>query len=76
MSLLISASSFLIMLHLIVYSVFVRFVVFPLMMYLLGYVSEWSLYAFINVLTSNHAIELKTVLVLLTPAILQWTGEH
>ena len=47
------------MLQSIVYNVIIMFVVFPHDTWLTCFVSEWSyIYTFINMLASNHAIEL------------------
>ena len=47
------------MLQSIVYNVIIMFVVFPHDAWLTCFVSEWSyIYTFINMLASNHAIEL------------------
>ena len=56
-SLCIHASSFWMLIQLIVYSVFITLVVFP-QDALAWFVSEWSSCTFINVLTPNHIIKL------------------
>ena len=66
---------FWILLQLIVYSVLVMFIVSH-MMHLLSFVSECSPYAFINVLASNHTVELINSATGTATAIPPWIGEH
>ena len=66
-------SSFWMLLLLIIYSLFVKFIVFPLDA-LIWYYQWMESTHFVNVLACNHGIEFKSVL--LAPAILPWRDEQ